>query len=98
MAYFKKNRPYDGDDPPAVDEEIYDDGFDELTEEEPELTEEEQREWRQSRFRFAAGAGNLMSIIAGTLLILLLLTLIFSMVRFVITDMERNFSLFSTRF
>lgn len=101
MAYFKSNEsnqeePYLPDEAP----EEYDDGFDELTggEEDPELTEEELAERTRSRFRIAMGAGNLVAVIGGAVLILLLLTMIFSMVYFVMNDMNRNFSLFSTHF
>lgn len=102
MAYFKSNEPdqenrYQETESTVVD---YDDGFDELNEEDyiPELSEEEKTERKRGRIRFAFGAGNLIGVIAGTMLILLLLTLIFSIVHFVITDMERNFSLFQTNF
>ena len=103
MAYFRKNEPFPGEEYPAETEpeEEYDDGFDELTEKEeeiPELSEEERLERRKSRARMAMGAGNLFGVIAGTVLILVLLTLIFSIVHFVINDMGRNFSLFQTNF
>ena len=104
MAYFKHNEPVDDDrypDPENGTEAEYDDGFDELQEEEtyvPELTEEEKAERKESRVRLAMGAGNLFGVIAGTVLILLLATLIFSIVHFVISDMSRNFSLFQTNF
>ena len=76
-----------------------DDGFDELTQEdEPELTEEEMEERKENHFRLAVGAGNLVAVIGGAVLILLLLTMIFSMAHYVINDMNRNFSLFSTNF
>ena len=81
------------------EQEEYDDGFDELTdEEEPEISDDERQEIRRSRFRVALGAGNLVAVIGGALLILLLVTLIFSMIYFVINDMSRSFSLFSTNF
>ena len=67
-------------------------------EEDPEITEDERQEIRKSRFRVALGAGNLVAVIGGALLILLLVTLIFSMIYFVINDMSRSFSLFSTNF
>ena len=100
MAYFRKNEPYPeeeyAEDP---EEEVYDVGFDELTEEEePELTEEELAERKRSRIRLAAGAGNLFGVIAGTVLILVTVTMIISMVYFVINDMGRSFSLFQTQF
>ena len=101
MAYFKSNEPYPEEPYEAEEqeEEEYDDGFDDLTDEEyPELTEDEQQEIRKSRFRVALGAGNLVAVIGGAVLILLLLTMIFSMAHYVINDMNRNFSLFSTNF
>ena len=99
MAYFKNNEPY-SDEPYSEDEdeEEYDDGFDDLTEEEPELTEDEMEERKENHFRLAVGAGNLVAVIGGAVLILLLLTMIFSMAHYVINDMNRNFSLFSTNF
>ena len=103
MAYFKSNEPYPDAtyQPEEESDEIYDDGFDELaeTEEEiPELSEEEIEERKQSRVRLAYGAGNLFGVIAGALLILVLLTLFFSIVYFVINDIGRSFSLFQTNF
>lgn len=100
MAYFKSNEPYPEEPYEAEEqEEEYDDGFDDLTDEEyPELTEDEQQEIRKSRFRVALGAGNLVAVIGGALLILLLVTMILSMIYFVINDMSRSFSLFSTNF
>lgn len=100
MAYFKQNEPYPKETY-EPEEDTYDDGFDELTEEEeeiPELTEEEKSERRDNRFRLAVGAGNLVAIIGGTLMILLMLTMIISIIYFVINDMGRNFSLFQTKF
>ena len=101
MAYFKSNEPYP-EEPYETDEqeeEEYDDGFDELTdEEEPEISDDERQEICKSRFRVALGAGNLVAVIGGALLILLLVTMILSMIYFVINDMNRSFSLFSTNF
>ena len=102
MAYFKSNEHFEQNE--YAEEEtdaFYDDGFDELTEEPdelPELSEEELEEKKQNHVRFAYGAGNLVGVIAGTVLILVLLTLIFSMIYFVINDMGRSFSLFQTNF
>ena len=102
MAYFRSNEPYPEDyQPQAESEENYDDGFDELTEEADDnayLTEEELDERKQNHVKLAYGAGNLFGVIAGAVLILVLLTLIFSMVYFVINDMGRSFSLFQTNF
>lgn len=103
MAYFKSNEPYPDTkyQPDEEAEENYDDGFDELaeTEEEiPELSEEEVEERKQNRVRLAYGAGNLFGVIAGAILILVLLTLFFSIIYFVINDIGRSFSLFQTNF
>jgi len=94
MALFKSNQQYEEDDYEPEEEE-YDDGFDELTEEEePELDPETKKELKRDRFRLAVGAGNLVAVIGGTVAILLLLTLLFNMIYFVINDMGRSFTLF----
>lgn len=102
MAYFKSNEPFPDNVYPETEETEaeYDDGFDDLQEEPdiPEITPEEKAERTRSRVRLAMGAGNLFGVIAGAVLILVLLTLIFSIVHFVITDMGRSFSLFQTNF
>ena len=103
MAYFKSNEqePENTYSETEQNETEYDDGFDDLydnADEVPELSREEKAERTQSRLKLAFGAGNLFGVIAGTVLILVLLTLIFSMIHFVITDMGRNFSLFQTNF
>ena len=103
MAYFKSNEQEPGNTYSGTEqnEPEYDDGFDDLYEnadEVPELSREEKAESTQSKLKLAFGAGNLFGVIAGTVLILVLLTLIFSMIHFVITDMGRNFSLFQTNF
>ena len=103
MAYFKSNEqePENSYPEAVTDETEYDDGFDDLyeaAEEIPELSREEKAEKTKSRLKFAFGAGNLFGVISGTVLILVLLTLIFSMIHFVITDMSRSFSLFQTNF
>ena len=73
MAYFKSNEHFEQNE--YTEEEtdaFYDDGFDELTEEPdelPELSEEELEEKKQSHVRLAYGAGNLVGVIAGTVLI-----------------------------
>lgn len=99
MALFRNQERYE-EETYEPEEEEYDDGFDELTEEEEpeELSEEEKAERTASRFRLAAGAGNLVAVIGGTVLILILLSLLFNMINFVSNDMSRNFSLFQTNF
>lgn len=101
MALFRKNEQYDGEYDPQEEEEEYDDGFDELTEEDDvpeELSEEERKERNLSRFRLAMGAGNLVAVIGGAVVILVLLSLLFNMIHFVVNDMNRSFSLFQTNF
>ena len=99
MALFQSNRQYENEDYEPEEEE-YDDGFDELNEEKPEEEPdpEEKLERKKERFRLAVGAGNLFAVIGGTVAILVLLTLLFNMVYFVISDMGRSFSLFQTNF
>ena len=97
MALFKSNQELENDDYDdyGTEEPYYDDGFDELNEEEePEIDPEVKKEIKKDRLRVAVGAGNLIAIIGGTVAILILLTLIFNMVIFVINDMGRNFTLF----
>ena len=99
MALFASNKEYE--DETYEPEAEYDDGFDELNEEEEpeeELSPEEKLAKKKERFRLAMGAGNLVMIIGGTVAILVLLTLIFNMVYFVLNDMQRSFSLFQTNF
>ncbi len=107
MAYFRSNEPYPEEKyteeayPEEEEaEEAYDDGFDDLQEEEPvpELSPEEKAERTRNRVKLFMGASNLFGVIAGTVLILVLVTLIFSIVHFVITDMGRSLSLFQTNF
>lgn len=103
MALFRGGDPFEEEEQApeeyGPEEDLYDDGFDELTEEpEEELSEEEKAARKASRYRLAAGAGNLAAVIGGTVLILVLLALLFSMINFVTTDLSRNFSLFQTNF
>ena len=100
MANFPKNQGY-GEDPYIPEEDEYDDGFDELLagdEMIPEMSEEEIAERKEERARLAFGAGNLFVIIAGTVAIIILLSLLFSMIHFLVGDINRNFSLFQTNF
>ncbi len=77
----------------------YDDGFDDMSEEEEQypLSRKEKEDIRKNRFLMATGAGNLLAVITGTIAILILLALLFSMIGFVLNDVERNFTLFQTR-
>jgi len=82
-------------------DESYDDGFDDLqssADEKPELTDEELEEQSRVRVRLALGAGNLFAVISGTVVILVLLTLLLNMINFVVSDMSRSLTLFQTGF
>ncbi len=112
MAYFHENEmdqtrkqalgglaAESGNGEPEYIESDYDDGFDDPEEEEEEeLSEEERQEIRKKRFLVLSGAGDLMAVITGTLVILALLALLMSMIGFVLNDADRNFTLFQTRF
>ena len=58
---------------------------------EDELTEEEKQERKKNRIQLLFGAGNLMGIIAGTVVILLLLAFLFQMINFVRDDIYEFF-------
>ena len=82
-------------------DEEYDDGFDEPYEDEeelPELSEEEKADIQKKRAKMVFEAGNITGIIVGTVLVLLLVTILFSMVYFVRSDITRNFTLFRIQF
>ena len=79
---------------------LWDDGFDELMEEdpEPEISEEERRLLRQHRFRIAANLGDVGATLVGLGVILALVAFLISMLRFLTTDISQNFSLLQTKF
>ena len=82
-------------------DEGYDDGFDEPyadDDEFPELSEEEKADIQKKRAKLVFEAGNITGIIVGTVLVLLLVTILFSMVYFVRSDITRNFTLFRIQF
>jgi hypothetical protein len=82
-------------------EEDYDDGFDDPYEDEdelPELSEEEKADIQKKRAKVVFEAGNITGIIIGTVLVLLLVMILFSMVYFVRSDITRNFTLFRIQF
>ena len=63
-----------------------------------EMTEEEKADIQKKRARMVFEAGNITGIIVGTVLVLLLVTILFSMVYFVRSDITRNFTLFRIQF
>ena len=110
MPYFQHNDPPENHTrkfaaPPEEEweeEPLWDDGFDELMEEEeeaeePEIPEEELREARRNRFRLAANLGDLGDTLVGVGVILALVGFLISMLRFLSTDIFQNFSLWQTR-
>ena len=109
MAYFQRKpeteeayeRRFAPQEETWDDEEDYDDGFDELTEEEApeeELSEEELRAEKAEKYRMAASFGSFAAIVAGALAILGLTAFLIRMIRFVATDFSQTFSLWATRF
>ncbi len=114
MAYFRQNEPYQNPlpDEPAEEEQEeidpeeellffdseYENGPDEPEEEEAELTEEELFQYRKHRIRMLFNAGNMTGILIGCVLILLLMTLLLSMVSFVMKDFNHSFSLLQIKF
>ena len=116
MAYFQP-RPDDGaythrfapvrEEEDDLDEEEYDDGFDELADpgvpeedlsgEDP-LSEEERRAEKRRKFRLAADLRDLGGLILGMAVILALVAFLISMYRFVSSDFENTFSLWLKRF
>ena len=111
MAYFRE--PSGQEDayarrfsPPPADEQEedfydgYDDGFDELTEQEvPEadIPPEEKARERRRLFRIAAGFGDLGASILGVLVILALVAFLIALLRFLSSDFSQTFSLWLNR-
>ncbi len=92
-----------GSDWEEYPEDDYDDGFDEPYEDEdpdelPELSDEEKADIQKKRAKVVFEAGNITGIIVGTVLVLLLVTILFSMAYFVRSDITRNFTLFRIQF
>ncbi len=114
MAYFQSNEPVQQEDEQNVIEdevqgayyysgseaEDFEDGFngESPQDEDGELSDEESRNLYESRVKTFFAAGNLISIVSGTILILLLLMLLFSMINFLMNDLSRNLLLFQTKF
>jgi len=99
VAYFRTNGQSDPAEENVGSTPYEEDGFDELDQKTKfELTPEEEEEERQHRIRLAYGAGNTFALALGVVVILVMITLLLSMIRFVQTDIIRNFTLFSIRF
>ena len=116
MAYFRSNEPDSTQDAPGGEpfqeqpswaeyqpedeEEYYDDGFDQLTDADPEddMEDDEGGGMRDLHYQTIFDISNLTATIIGAVLVLLLLQLLFSMIDFVKTDFELNFSMLMSRF
>ncbi len=101
---FPSARPQEEEDWEEYDEEpLFDDGFDEMMAEEypadpeEELSEEEQQAEKRRKYRFAANLSDLAATLIGVGVILALVALLISMIRFVSTDFSQNFSLLQSR-
>lgn len=80
---------YDDEDAAAYDTaELYYDDY---------LTEEERLELKQSKWRMLSGVGDFFSVLAGTVVILLLLALLISLVTWVQADISQSFTLWQTK-
>lgn len=60
-------------------------------------TEEERAEARRSKWRMLAGVGDFFSVIAGTVVILLLTALLISLITWVQADISQTFVLLQTK-
>ncbi len=96
---YEQEAEYGPDDSLDYEQDaFYDDGFDELTDEDEIYEPEETTEERREKLKTAAGIGNIFGIVAGVVVILLLVALLLRMGHFVEEDMTRNFALFQTNF
>ena len=59
---------------------------------------EDKKQARRDRMMLIAGMSNFISVIAGTVLILLLILLIISLLNWLSTDIRSSFALFNSRF
>lgn len=59
---------------------------------------EEKRQARRDRLMLMAGMSNFFSVIAGTVLILVLILLIFSLLSWLSRDIQSSFAFFNSRF
>ena len=94
MAYFQNNQQREAQEA-AWSDDLYDDDLDALDEDalEDYMTEEERREMRRFRFQMAAGLMDFLSVIAGTVVILLLIALLINLVTWLQADIDQTFTL-----
>lgn len=79
------------------DDEAYGEPYDELYEDDY-LDEQERWETRQTRWKVLAGAGDVLAVLAGAVVILLLVALLISLLTWVQADMSQSFTLWQTKF
>ena len=89
-------------DDPDEDDEDYGEDYDDLPEsgaylDEEAMTDEERRLARRDRWRVLAGVGDVLGVIAGTVVILLLIMLLVSLINWVHADLSQSFTLWQTR-
>ena len=97
MAYFQNTRKREQQDATWSDD-LYDDedldldafDDDDLT---YYMTEAERREARRFRFQMAAGLFDFLSVIAGTVVILLLIALLINLITWLQADIDQTFTL-----
>lgn len=82
---------------------LFEEDFDPLEEdfdplEEELLTEEEQEELRQSRWQLLAGLWDFAGVILGTAAILVMVTLLVSLMNWLVNDMSQSFILLQKNF
>lgn len=105
MAYFNNYDEQDlqEDYQPVFQQSVYDDAeYDDAYDDEPYgeddyLDEQERREVRQSRWKLLAGAGDVLAVLAGAVVILLLVALLISLITWVQADMSQSFTLWQTK-
>ncbi len=106
MPYFD-NDPQSGEQYQPVfhteREDDTQDGYDDLEDgyydlEDADLfTEEEREEARRNKWRMLSGVGDFFSVIAGTVVILLLVALLISLITWVQADISQTFVLLQTK-
>lgn len=103
MAYFNNNdQDMQEDYQPVFQQPVYDDSeddyeYDDEPYEDDYLDEQERREARQMRWKLLAGAGDVLAVLAGTVVILLLVALLISLITWVQADMSQSFTLWQTK-
>ena len=89
QAPVEEDYDMDEDEPMEYDtDELYYDEY---------FTEEERREARQMKWRMLAGVGDFFSVLAGTVVILLLVALLISLITWVQSDISQSFTLWQTK-